>query len=159
MCCPIFPHRLSQASGFVPALVLEALKCIFYHFFSFSFQRLQAEKEVLYNDSRSEPRMYHCSRVSLVCHVSALQEICVCVMCRTKIEEINQRKEEELKALNTRIQKLQSDLMAANQVSRRPVKVALLLYHLPSIFCWLFYGILYSLGIVWIDEMSKDALI
>lgn len=35
---------------------------------------------------------------------------------RTKIEEINQRKEEELKTLNIRIQKLQSDLMAANQV-------------------------------------------
>ncbi|XP_028266582.1 GRIP1-associated protein 1 isoform X2 [Parambassis ranga] len=52
-----------------------------------SFQRLQAEKEALYNDSR------------------------------TKIDEINQRKEEELKASNTRIQKLQSDLMAANQVT------------------------------------------
>ncbi|XP_044066173.1 GRIP1-associated protein 1 isoform X6 [Siniperca chuatsi] len=52
-----------------------------------SFQRLQAEKEALYNDSR------------------------------TKIDEINQRKEEELKALNIRIQKLQSDLMAANQMT------------------------------------------
>uniref|UniRef100_A0A3Q2YJJ9 GRIP1 associated protein 1 n=1 Tax=Hippocampus comes TaxID=109280 RepID=A0A3Q2YJJ9_HIPCM len=52
-----------------------------------SFQRLQAEKEVLYNDSR------------------------------TKIEEINQRKEEELKLMNTRMQKLQSDLAAANQVT------------------------------------------
>ncbi|XP_077581186.1 GRIP1-associated protein 1 isoform X2 [Stigmatopora nigra] len=52
-----------------------------------SFQRLQAEKEVLYNDSR------------------------------TKIEEINQRKEEELKMINSRIQKLQSDLAAANQVT------------------------------------------
>ncbi|XP_049608741.1 GRIP1-associated protein 1 isoform X1 [Syngnathus scovelli] len=52
-----------------------------------SFQRLQAEKEVLYNDSR------------------------------TKIEEINQKKEEELKLMNTRIQKLQSDLAAANQVT------------------------------------------
>ncbi|KAM9351264.1 GRIP1-associated protein 1 [Symphorus nematophorus] len=52
-----------------------------------SFQRLQGEKEVLYNDSR------------------------------TKIDEINQKKEEELKALNIRIQKLQSDLMAANQTT------------------------------------------
>ncbi|XP_034021500.1 GRIP1-associated protein 1-like, partial [Thalassophryne amazonica] len=52
-----------------------------------SFQRLQGEKEALYNDSR------------------------------TKIEEINQRKGEELKAMNTRIQKLQSDLMTANQVT------------------------------------------
>ncbi|XP_051910391.1 GRIP1-associated protein 1 isoform X3 [Hippocampus zosterae] len=52
-----------------------------------SFQRLHAEKEVLYNDSR------------------------------TKIEEINQRKEEELKLMNTRMQKLQSDLAAANQVT------------------------------------------
>lgn len=52
-----------------------------------SFQRLQGEKEVLYNDSR------------------------------TKIDEINQKKEEELKAMNLRIQKLQSDLMAANQMA------------------------------------------
>ncbi|KAM4563789.1 GRIP1-associated protein 1 isoform 2-T2 [Odontesthes bonariensis] len=52
-----------------------------------SFQRLQTEKEALYNDSR------------------------------TKIDEINQRKEEELKAVNTRIQKLQSDLAAANQAT------------------------------------------
>ncbi|KAI3357916.1 hypothetical protein L3Q82_016297, partial [Scortum barcoo] len=52
-----------------------------------SFQRLQGEKEALYNDSR------------------------------TKIDEINQRKEEELKATNIRIQKLQSDLMASNQMA------------------------------------------
>uniref|UniRef100_A0A669C6D8 GRIP1 associated protein 1 n=1 Tax=Oreochromis niloticus TaxID=8128 RepID=A0A669C6D8_ORENI len=51
-----------------------------------SFQRLQTEKEALYNDSR------------------------------TKIDEINQRKEEELKAMNIRVQKLQTDLMAANQI-------------------------------------------
>ncbi|CAN9515308.1 unnamed protein product [Ophioblennius macclurei] len=52
-----------------------------------SFQHLQTEKEALYNDSR------------------------------TKIDEINQRKEEELKAVNIRFQKLQSDLLAANQVA------------------------------------------
>ncbi|XP_040903142.1 GRIP1-associated protein 1 isoform X1 [Toxotes jaculatrix] len=52
-----------------------------------SFQRLQGEKEALYNDSR------------------------------TKIDEINQRKEEEQKAMNTRIHKLQSDVLAANQVT------------------------------------------
>ncbi|XP_061540488.1 GRIP1-associated protein 1 isoform X5 [Phycodurus eques] len=52
-----------------------------------SFQRLHAEKEVLYNDSR------------------------------TKIEEINQRKEEELKLMNTRIHKFQLDLTAASQVT------------------------------------------
>ncbi|MEQ2159957.1 hypothetical protein GOODEAATRI_028540, partial [Goodea atripinnis] len=52
-----------------------------------SFQRLQTEKEALYNDSR------------------------------TKIDEINQRKEEELKAVNIRLQKLQSDLTAANQAA------------------------------------------
>ncbi|KAM8863772.1 GRIP1-associated protein 1 isoform 1-T1 [Spinachia spinachia] len=52
-----------------------------------SFQRLQGEKEALYNDSR------------------------------TKIDEINQRKEEELKATNIRIQKLQSDVVAANQTT------------------------------------------
>ncbi|KAL1270266.1 hypothetical protein QQF64_032555, partial [Cirrhinus molitorella] len=50
-----------------------------------SFQRLQVEKEALYNDSR------------------------------TKIDEIQQRKEEELKSINLRVQKLQTDLMAANQ--------------------------------------------
>uniref|UniRef100_A0A7N8WXE9 GRIP1 associated protein 1 n=1 Tax=Mastacembelus armatus TaxID=205130 RepID=A0A7N8WXE9_9TELE len=38
-------------------------------------------------------------------------------LCRTKIDEINQRKEEELKAVNSRVQKLQSDLAAANQVT------------------------------------------
>ncbi|TNN38997.1 GRIP1-associated protein 1 [Liparis tanakae] len=52
-----------------------------------SFQRLQGEKEALYNDSR------------------------------TKIDEINQRKEDDLKATNIRIQKLQSDMMAANQAT------------------------------------------
>ncbi|XP_050972562.1 GRIP1-associated protein 1 isoform X2 [Labeo rohita] len=50
-----------------------------------SFQRLQVEKEALYNDSR------------------------------TKIDEIQQRKEEELKSINLRVQKLQTDLMTANQ--------------------------------------------
>ncbi|KAG7472682.1 hypothetical protein MATL_G00111630 [Megalops atlanticus] len=50
-----------------------------------SFLRLQGEKEALYNDSR------------------------------TKIEEIQQKKEEELKSMNIRIQKLQGDLMSANQ--------------------------------------------
>ncbi|TRY72803.1 hypothetical protein DNTS_009507 [Danionella cerebrum] len=49
-----------------------------------SFQRLQVEKEALYNDSR------------------------------TKIDEIQQRKEEELKSINLRVQKLQADLMTAN---------------------------------------------
>ncbi|XP_064156313.1 GRIP1-associated protein 1 [Anguilla rostrata] len=53
-----------------------------------SFLRLQGEKEALYNDSR------------------------------TKIDEIQQRKEEELKSMNIRIQKLQADLMTANQVRR-----------------------------------------
>lgn len=37
-------------------------------------------------------------------------------MYRTKIDEINQRKEEELKTLKSRIQKLHSDVAAANQV-------------------------------------------
>ncbi|XP_029911256.1 GRIP1-associated protein 1 isoform X4 [Myripristis murdjan] len=52
-----------------------------------SFQRLQGEKEALYNDSR------------------------------TKIDEINQRKEDEIKSMNLRVQKLQSDVMAANQTT------------------------------------------
>uniref|UniRef100_A0A3Q4GTP6 GRIP1 associated protein 1 n=1 Tax=Neolamprologus brichardi TaxID=32507 RepID=A0A3Q4GTP6_NEOBR len=34
----------------------------------------------------------------------------------TRIDEINQRKEEELKAMNIRVQRLQTDLMAANQI-------------------------------------------
>ncbi|XP_062855303.1 GRIP1-associated protein 1 isoform X1 [Trichomycterus rosablanca] len=50
-----------------------------------SFMRLQGEKEALYNDSR------------------------------TKIEEIQQRKEEDLKSINLRVQRLQADLMTANQ--------------------------------------------
>ncbi|XP_048475894.1 GRIP1-associated protein 1 [Rhincodon typus] len=51
-----------------------------------SFLHLQSEKEALYNDSR------------------------------TKIEEVQQRKEEDLKSLNTRNQRLQQELQAANQV-------------------------------------------
>ncbi|XP_075041638.1 GRIP1-associated protein 1 isoform X2 [Mixophyes fleayi] len=50
-----------------------------------SYLRLQTDKEALYNDSR------------------------------TKIEEIQQRKEEELKALTLRNQKMQQDLQAAQQ--------------------------------------------
>ncbi|XP_020653232.3 GRIP1-associated protein 1 isoform X2 [Pogona vitticeps] len=50
-----------------------------------SFLRLQTEKEALYNDSR------------------------------TKIEEIQLRKDEELKSLQTRNQKLQQELQVANQ--------------------------------------------
>ncbi|KAL1021167.1 hypothetical protein UPYG_G00009680 [Umbra pygmaea] len=50
-----------------------------------SFLRLQGEKEALYNDSR------------------------------TKIDEIQQRKEEELKSMNIRILKLEGDLLSANQ--------------------------------------------
>uniref|UniRef100_U3FCJ7 GRIP1-associated protein 1 n=2 Tax=Micrurus TaxID=8634 RepID=U3FCJ7_MICFL len=50
-----------------------------------SFVRLQTEKEALYNDSR------------------------------TKIEEIQQRKEEELKSLQVRNQKLQQELQSTNQ--------------------------------------------
>lgn len=51
-----------------------------------SFQRLQGEKEALYNDSR------------------------------TKIDEINQRKEEEMKSLNSRMHKIQTDFISANQL-------------------------------------------
>nr|AAI29453.1 Zgc:158787 [Danio rerio] len=71
-----------------------------------SFQRLQVEKEVLYNDSR------------------------------TKIDEIQQRKEEELKSINLRVQKLQTDLMAANQVRSaraRPAKICSTKPHLLHI--------------------------
>ncbi|XP_028669217.1 GRIP1-associated protein 1 isoform X2 [Erpetoichthys calabaricus] len=50
-----------------------------------SYVRLQMEKETLYNDSR------------------------------TKIDEIQQKKEEDLKSLNIRNQKLQADLQAVNQ--------------------------------------------
>ncbi|KAK6466694.1 GRIP1-associated protein 1 isoform X1 [Huso huso] len=51
-----------------------------------SFLRLQTEKETLYTDSR------------------------------TKIDEIQQKKEEELKSVNIRNQKLQADLQATNQI-------------------------------------------
>uniref|UniRef100_A0A674F0U8 GRIP1 associated protein 1 n=1 Tax=Salmo trutta TaxID=8032 RepID=A0A674F0U8_SALTR len=40
---------------------------------------------------------------------------------RTKIDEIQQRKEEELKSLNIRIQNLQGDLLSANQVTHPDV--------------------------------------
>ncbi|XP_039629904.1 GRIP1-associated protein 1 isoform X1 [Polypterus senegalus] len=52
-----------------------------------SYVRLQMEKETLYNDSR------------------------------TKIDEIQQKKEEDLKSLNIRNQKLQADLQAVNQTT------------------------------------------
>uniref|UniRef100_A0A8C7H7P7 GRIP1 associated protein 1 n=1 Tax=Oncorhynchus kisutch TaxID=8019 RepID=A0A8C7H7P7_ONCKI len=45
------------------------------------------------------------------CHLIKIHYICT----RTKIDEIQQRKEEELKSLNIRIQKLQGDLLSANQ--------------------------------------------
>uniref|UniRef100_A0A674EZU0 GRIP1 associated protein 1 n=1 Tax=Salmo trutta TaxID=8032 RepID=A0A674EZU0_SALTR len=57
----------------------------FFYDLFYSFLRSQGEKEALYNDSR------------------------------TKIDEIQQRKEEELKSLNIRIQNLQGDLLSANQ--------------------------------------------
>uniref|UniRef100_A0ABM5FPX1 GRIP1-associated protein 1 isoform X1 n=1 Tax=Pogona vitticeps TaxID=103695 RepID=A0ABM5FPX1_9SAUR len=59
-----------------------------------SFLRLQTEKEALYNDS---------SELSLLPNF------------RTKIEEIQLRKDEELKSLQTRNQKLQQELQVANQ--------------------------------------------
>lgn len=43
------------------------------------------------------------------------------MVCRTKIDEINQRKEEELASLRSLIQKLQADMVAANQVGPRPL--------------------------------------
>ncbi|KAG2455865.1 GRAP1 protein, partial [Polypterus senegalus] len=58
-----------------------------YMVISFSYVRLQMEKETLYNDSR------------------------------TKIDEIQQKKEEDLKSLNIRNQKLQADLQAVNQTT------------------------------------------
>ncbi|KAK2850916.1 hypothetical protein Q5P01_007192 [Channa striata] len=70
-----------------------------------SFQHLQGEKEALYNDSRFGNTL----QLALSC--------CVFVSLKDKIDEINQRKDEELKAMNTRIQKLQSDLMAASQMT------------------------------------------
>lgn len=56
----------------------------------------------------------------------------VLILRRTKIDEINQRKEEELKAMNIRVQKLQTDLMAANQV--RPHCTSPLLCTFPQLF-------------------------
>lgn len=55
--------------------------------------------------------------LTVCCSVLQMSTCCsFFIVCRTKIDEINQRKEEELKAMNLRIQKLQTDLMAANQV-------------------------------------------
>uniref|UniRef100_A0A672Q6T9 GRIP1 associated protein 1 n=1 Tax=Sinocyclocheilus grahami TaxID=75366 RepID=A0A672Q6T9_SINGR len=76
-CCLLF---ITAVWVFLGPMRIQVSLC-----FSYSFQRLQVEKEALYNDSR------------------------------TKIDEIQQRKEEELKSINIRVQKLQTDLMAANQ--------------------------------------------
>uniref|UniRef100_A0A7N6ACS2 GRIP1 associated protein 1 n=1 Tax=Anabas testudineus TaxID=64144 RepID=A0A7N6ACS2_ANATE len=54
------------------------------------------------------------SLLSVVCF--SCRPVLFLFLCRTKIDEINQRKDEELKALNTRILKLQSDLTSANQM-------------------------------------------
>uniref|UniRef100_A0A671U5G5 GRIP1 associated protein 1 n=1 Tax=Sparus aurata TaxID=8175 RepID=A0A671U5G5_SPAAU len=56
--------------------------------------------------------------LTVCCSVLQMSTCCsFFIVCRTKIDEINQRKEEELKAMNLRIQKLQTDLMAANQMT------------------------------------------
>uniref|UniRef100_A0A7N6FFH6 GRIP1 associated protein 1 n=1 Tax=Anabas testudineus TaxID=64144 RepID=A0A7N6FFH6_ANATE len=60
------------------------------------------------------------SLLSVVCF--SCRPVLFLFLCRTKIDEINQRKDEELKALNTRILKLQSDLTSANQVTIQTVK-------------------------------------
>uniref|UniRef100_A0A3Q2FYD5 GRIP1 associated protein 1 n=1 Tax=Cyprinodon variegatus TaxID=28743 RepID=A0A3Q2FYD5_CYPVA len=59
------------------------------------------------------------SLVSVLQEQRALSMVLTCsvFLCRTKIDEINQRKEEDLKAVNVRLQKLHSDLAAANQAT------------------------------------------
>uniref|UniRef100_A0A8C0YFW8 GRIP1 associated protein 1 n=1 Tax=Cyprinus carpio carpio TaxID=630221 RepID=A0A8C0YFW8_CYPCA len=79
----VFPHKHFRIR--IKGIVYYPFKKWVSLCFSYSFQRLQVEKEALYNDSR------------------------------TKIDEIQQRKEEELKSINLRVQKLQTDLMSANQ--------------------------------------------
>lgn len=60
----------------------------------------------------------HTTNTAVTLCPAGADAVFVCLfVCRTKIEEINQKKEEELKAMNIRIQKLQTDLMAANQVT------------------------------------------
>uniref|UniRef100_A0A674MJN6 GRIP1 associated protein 1 n=1 Tax=Takifugu rubripes TaxID=31033 RepID=A0A674MJN6_TAKRU len=60
----------------------------------------------------------HFSRIWVI-----LQILTSCSVCafprRTKIDELNQRKEEEVKALNSCIQKLQSDVAAASQAAKQ----------------------------------------
>ncbi|KAG8003051.1 GRIP1-associated protein 1 [Nibea albiflora] len=80
----------------------------------------KGEKEALYNDSRSQLHSVLLLLLLLLLLYRYYSTDCVTrsvFVCRTKIDEINQRKEEELKTMNLRIHKLQSDLMAANQVS------------------------------------------
>uniref|UniRef100_A0A673MAQ0 GRIP1-associated protein 1-like n=1 Tax=Sinocyclocheilus rhinocerous TaxID=307959 RepID=A0A673MAQ0_9TELE len=79
----VFPHKQFRIR--IKGIVYYPFKKWSLYASLYSFQRLQVEKEALYNDSR------------------------------TKIDEIQQRKEEELKSINLRVQKLQTDLMAANQ--------------------------------------------
>uniref|UniRef100_A0A8C6WP78 GRIP1 associated protein 1 n=1 Tax=Neogobius melanostomus TaxID=47308 RepID=A0A8C6WP78_9GOBI len=76
---------LREQLKFVEVRLLTFLALHLFHA-QYIFQRLQGEKETLYNDSR------------------------------TKIDEINQRKEEEMKALNSRIHKIQTDFLSANQL-------------------------------------------
>uniref|UniRef100_A0A668ACX5 GRIP1 associated protein 1 n=1 Tax=Myripristis murdjan TaxID=586833 RepID=A0A668ACX5_9TELE len=52
-----------------------------------------------------------------MCLLCLLCLLFVVLFCRTKIDEINQRKEDEIKSMNLRVQKLQSDVMAANQTT------------------------------------------
>uniref|UniRef100_A0A3Q4H9T6 GRIP1 associated protein 1 n=1 Tax=Neolamprologus brichardi TaxID=32507 RepID=A0A3Q4H9T6_NEOBR len=63
--------------------------------------RLQAENSTLQKKMKGEVTFKRCRSI-----ISAVLEI----------DEINQRKEEELKAMNIRVQRLQTDLMAANQI-------------------------------------------
>uniref|UniRef100_A0A8C8LMF6 GRIP1 associated protein 1 n=1 Tax=Oncorhynchus tshawytscha TaxID=74940 RepID=A0A8C8LMF6_ONCTS len=58
-----------------------------------------------------EEVLFYVKKKRARCHLIKIHYFCT----RTKINEIQQRKEEELKSLNIRIQKLQGDLLSANQ--------------------------------------------
>uniref|UniRef100_A0A673M597 GRIP1-associated protein 1-like n=1 Tax=Sinocyclocheilus rhinocerous TaxID=307959 RepID=A0A673M597_9TELE len=79
--------------------------------------RLQAENSALQKKLKGERSSYIKSS-SVFPHKQfriRIKGIVYYPFKKTKIDEIQQRKEEELKSINLRVQKLQTDLMAANQ--------------------------------------------
>uniref|UniRef100_A0A3Q4B5C3 Uncharacterized protein n=1 Tax=Mola mola TaxID=94237 RepID=A0A3Q4B5C3_MOLML len=74
----------------------------------------QEEKRLLREQIHNLEVLFHTPHIDLLF-------VCLFVY-RTKIDELNQKKEEEMKAMNIRIQKLQSDLMATSAELREQLQ-------------------------------------